>query len=69
MPHAKEIFPRALRQPFLRLKSNLWESGSFIKVPDCSQTQISEVLKVQEKGSNMIMSECHQSSTLTQTVG
>jgi hypothetical protein len=40
------------------------------EVPDCPQTQASNVLRVQEEGSHINMpGECHQGFTLTQHMG
>jgi hypothetical protein len=61
-------FKRKFRHQRVKLMSMSWEPYSFTKVPDCPQTQTSNILRVQEKGTQIGMSVCCQSITVTQNV-
>ena len=59
-----------LDNPFLpcNLMSKSWEPCSFTRVPDCPQTDTSNILWVQEKGTQAGVPVGSQGFTLTQNM-
>jgi len=46
-----------------------WEPRDFTEVPDGPQTYVLNILRLQEKGAQIRVSECGQSLTLTKNEG